>query len=208
LTLILSKLNERLKDIFLLSGERTLLVGWISESLLPHSWQSNQLWSSVELVGIGQPRPPAPCSRWRQLSNKYSCCCCSIFCQEIHGSGWRWDFIWGKFQLLCVLHFHFLFPSLCGLSMFKTLYSVLNTCHFLKSSKFAACFGLNWPSSSVNNCFLRRLLLFYSVMLVRPFVFRVCKQARKQRGTGTHEKQRDERAWLNKITAIFFKNNY
>jgi hypothetical protein len=33
------------------------------------------------------------------------------------------------------LHFHFLFPSLCGLSMFKTLYSILNTCHFLKSSK-------------------------------------------------------------------------
>jgi hypothetical protein len=31
------------------------------------------------------------------------------------------------------------------------------------------------------------------------------KQARKQRGTGTHEKQRDERAWLNKITAIFLK---
>jgi hypothetical protein len=34
-----------------------------------------------------------------------------------------------------MLHFHFLFPSLCGLSMFKTLNSVLNTCHFLKSSK-------------------------------------------------------------------------
>jgi hypothetical protein len=32
-------------------------------------------------------------------------------------------------------HFRFLFPSLCGLSRFKTLYSVLNTCHFLKSSK-------------------------------------------------------------------------
>jgi hypothetical protein len=29
------------------------------------------------------------------------------------------------------LHFHILFPSLCGLSMFKTFYSVLNTCHFL-----------------------------------------------------------------------------
>jgi hypothetical protein len=36
----------------------------------------------------------------------------------------------------------------------------------------------------------------------------VYKQARKQRGTGTHEKQRDERAWLNKITPIFLKNNY
>jgi hypothetical protein len=33
------------------------------------------------------------------------------------------------------LHFHFLFLPLCGLSMFKTLYRVLNTCHFLKSSK-------------------------------------------------------------------------
>jgi hypothetical protein len=32
-------------------------------------------------------------------------------------------------------HFHFLFPSLCGLAKFKTLYSVLNTCHFIKSSK-------------------------------------------------------------------------
>jgi hypothetical protein len=50
-----------------------------------------------------------------------------------------------------LLHFHFLFPSLCGLSMFKTLYSVLNTCHFLKSSN--RCFGLNWPSSGVNSCF-------------------------------------------------------
>jgi hypothetical protein len=49
---------------------------------------------------------------------------------------------WGSVQCLgisCkqkeILHFHFLFPSLCGLSTFKTLYSVPNTCHFLKSSK-------------------------------------------------------------------------
>jgi hypothetical protein len=34
-----------------------------------------------------------------------------------------------------LFYFHFLFQSLCGLSTFKTLYSVLNTCHFLKSSK-------------------------------------------------------------------------
>jgi hypothetical protein len=40
-----------------------------------------------------------------------------------------------KPKILTLLHFHFLLPSLCGLSMFKTLYSVLNTCHFLKSSK-------------------------------------------------------------------------
>jgi hypothetical protein len=58
--------------------------------------------------------------------------------------------------------------------MFKALYSVLNTCHFLKIFKITTCFGLNWPPSSVNSCFLRRLLLFYSVMLVRPFVFCVC----------------------------------
>jgi hypothetical protein len=43
-----------------------------------------------------------------------------------------------------------------------------------KIFKITTCFGLNWPSLSVNSCFLRRLLLFYSVMLVRPFVFRVC----------------------------------
>jgi hypothetical protein len=47
-----------------------------------------------------------------------------------------------------------------NLSMFKTLYSVLNTCHF-KIFKITTCFGLNWPSSGVNSCFLRRLMLFY-----------------------------------------------
>jgi hypothetical protein len=67
-----------------------------------------------------------------------------------------WD-VWGrKLTSICMskaknrirnkqlLHFHFLFPSLCGLSTFKTLYSVLNTCHFLKSSKllhFSAWIG-------------------------------------------------------------------
>jgi uncharacterized membrane protein len=45
---------------------------------------------------------------------------------------------------------------------------------FLFLVKITICFGLNWPSSSVNSCFfLRRLLLFYRVMLVRPFVSRV-----------------------------------
>jgi hypothetical protein len=39
---------------------------------------------------------------------------------------------WNKFFSF---HVHFLIPSLCGLSTFKTFYSVLNTCHFLKSSK-------------------------------------------------------------------------
>jgi hypothetical protein len=60
------------------------------------------------------------------------------------------------------------------MSTFKTLYSVFNTCHFVKIFKITTCFSLNWPSSGVNSCFLRRLLLFYSVMLVRPFVFSVC----------------------------------
>jgi hypothetical protein len=50
--------------------------------------------------------------------------------------------------LVIVVHFHFLFPSLCGLSMFKTLYSVLNTCHFLKSSK-----SLHVSAWIVNNFF-------------------------------------------------------
>jgi hypothetical protein len=31
---------------------------------------------------------------------------------------------------------------------FKTLYSVFNTCHFIKSLN-TTCFGLNWPSSGV-----------------------------------------------------------
>jgi hypothetical protein len=34
-----------------------------------------------------------------------------------------------------VRHFHYRFPSLCGLSRLKTLYGFLKTCHFLKSSK-------------------------------------------------------------------------
>jgi hypothetical protein len=63
--------------------------------------------------------------------------------------------------------FTFLVQCLCGLSMFKTLYSVFNTCHFIKSLNIA-CFGRNWPSSSVKNCLIKKLLLFYSVMLVRP----------------------------------------
>jgi len=85
----------------LLSGEHTLPVDWISESLLPDIWQPNKLWSSAELAGVRQSRAPAPCSRWWQLSHQYSCCCCSLFSQEIHSSGWGWDFFWGKYQLIC-----------------------------------------------------------------------------------------------------------
>jgi hypothetical protein len=40
--------------------------------------------------------------------------------------------------------FTFLVPSLCSLAMFKTLNSVFNTCHFIKSLN-TTCFGLNWP---------------------------------------------------------------
>jgi hypothetical protein len=82
-----------------------------------------------------------------------------------------------------LLHFQFLFPSLCGLSMFKTLYSVLNTCHF-KIFTITTCFGLNWPSSGVNS-----------------------RQGNNEEQTHTKNK-RDERAWLNKITAIFLLNNF
>jgi hypothetical protein len=53
--------------------------------------------------------------------------------------------------------FTFLVQCLRGLSMFKTLYSVFNTCHFIKSLN-TTCFGLNWPSSSVKNCLIRKLL--------------------------------------------------
>jgi hypothetical protein len=66
--------------------------------------------------------------------------------------------------------FTFLFRLLCGLSMCKTLYSVLNTCHF-KIFKITTCLGLNWPSSGVNT-------------------LPACdshKQARKQRGTGNYK---------------------
>jgi hypothetical protein len=102
--------------------------------------------------------------------------------------------------------FTFLIQSLCSLSMFKTLYSVLNTCHFLKSWKSLHVSAWIGHPQVLKVVFLRRLLLFYSVVLVRLFVSH--RQSRKQRGTGTHKKQIDERAWLNKITAVFLKNNY
>jgi hypothetical protein len=72
----------------------------------------------------------------------------------------------------CYYTFTFFF-RLCAACQCLKHFSVLNTCHF-KIFKITTCFGLNWPSSGVNSRFLRRLLLFYSVMLVRPFVFRVC----------------------------------
>jgi hypothetical protein len=51
-------------------------------------------------------------------------------------------------------------PSLCGLSMLKTLNSVFNTCRFYKIILNTTCFGLNRPSSSVKNC-----LCFYKIRL-------------------------------------------
>jgi hypothetical protein len=44
----------------------------------------------------------------------------------------------------------FFFRLLCGLSMFKTLFSVLNTCHF-KIFKTTTCFGQIWPKRKWNN---------------------------------------------------------
>jgi hypothetical protein len=87
---------------------------------------------------------------------------------------WMAVFVLWLLNLRVLLHFHFLFPSLCGMSMFKTLYSVLNTCHFLKSSKSLYVSAWTGHPQVLIVVFLRRLLLFYSVMLVRPFVFRVC----------------------------------
>jgi hypothetical protein len=49
----------------------------------------------------------------------------------------------------------FLSVSCAVCQCFKTLFSVLNTCHFkiFKILKTTTCFGLNWPSSSANTCF-------------------------------------------------------
>jgi hypothetical protein len=53
----------------------------------------------------------------------------------------------------------FMVSSLCGLSMFETLNSVFNTCHFIKIFKSTTCFGLNRPSSGVKNCLSRKVLI-------------------------------------------------
>jgi hypothetical protein len=59
------------------------------------------------------------------------------------------------------LTFTFLVPSSCGLSMFKTIYSVFNTRHFINSLN-TTCFGLNWPSSSVKNCLIKIAVILLS----------------------------------------------
>jgi hypothetical protein len=76
-------------------------------------------------------------------------------------------------SLLCIHLLYFIILYICILShiaislslflsvfcaacqCFKTLVSVLNTCHFkiFKIIKTTTCFGLNWPSSGVNTCF-------------------------------------------------------
>jgi hypothetical protein len=58
--------------------------------------------------------------------------------------------------------------------MFKTLNSVSNTCHFIKTLKNTTCFGLNRPFSSVKKLFIKKIADSR-------------KQARKQGGTGTEK---------------------
>jgi hypothetical protein len=55
------------------------------------------------------------------------------------------------------------------------------------------------PELAILICFFKKIAVILFSRVTHH------KQARKQRGTGTHEKQRNERAWLNKITAIFLK---
>jgi hypothetical protein len=71
----------------------------------------------------------------------------------------------------------FLFPSLCGLSMFKTLYSVLITCHFLTFSKSLHVSALiGHPQVScvpVPRCFLACLWLWKFILQVNMFAVSV-----------------------------------
>jgi hypothetical protein len=80
----------------------------------------------------------------------------------------------------CYFTFTFTFPLrlLCGLSMFWNTFQCSQHLSLLKSLKSLK------P-------------LHVSAQIGHPQVLiLVSKQARKQRRTGTHEKQRDERAWL------------
>jgi hypothetical protein len=54
----------------------------------------------------------------------------------------------------------FMVLSLCGLSMFKTLNSVFNTCHFIKMFKNTTCLDLNRPSSRVKKLFINKVADF------------------------------------------------
>jgi hypothetical protein len=118
-----------------------------------------------------------------------------------------------------LLNFRFLFPSLCGLSMFKTLYCVLNTCHF-KIFTFTTCFGLNWPSSSVNSCFFKKIavilfsharssLCFSFVPVPRCFLACLpclaCRQGNNEEQAHTKNKGTNEHD--QKKTAFFLKRN-
>jgi hypothetical protein len=73
----------------------------------------------------------------------------------------------------CYNTFTFLF-RLCAACQCLKHFIVFSHLSLFKIFKITTCFGLNWPSSSVKICLIRKLLLFYSVMLIRPFVFRVC----------------------------------
>jgi hypothetical protein len=69
---------------------------------------------------------------------------------------------------------------------FKTLFSVLNTCHF-KIFKTTTCFGKNWPSSGVN-----------------PQVSQAGKETTRNRHT-RETKGMNEHDW--KETAIFLETS-
>jgi hypothetical protein len=103
-------------------------------------------------------------------------------------------------QLLCctfascrtlLLHFHYLFPSLCGLSMFKTLYNVLNTCHFLKSSKsLHVSAWIGHPQV---------LIVFFKKIAVILFSHARSSLCFWCACVCTHQKQRDIGVWEHKL---------
>jgi hypothetical protein len=66
-----------------------------------------------------------------------------------------------NFQIFCN-SFTLLVPSLCGLSMFKTLNGVFSTCHFIKSLKSLYVSAQIGHPQVLTNCLIRKLLLFYS----------------------------------------------
>jgi hypothetical protein len=59
-------------------------------------------------------------------------------------------------KLTYTFTFTFLVPSLCGLSMFKTLNSVFNTCHFIKIFKtLNGSTSIGYPQV-LKNCLSRK----------------------------------------------------
>jgi hypothetical protein len=106
------------------------------------------------------------------------------------------EFVW-ILSYVCILSHivislpHSWFPSLCGLSVFKTLYSVFNTCHLIQIFKtlhvsltkklwvtirdyhgnhnswllihLTTCFGLNRPSSCVKKLFIKKIAVILGI---------------------------------------------